>query len=93
MRFNILLFLMTLGLGFAVTFWLDHQGAASEIDSPSPTSTAPLVMAPDFSITDMSGQTHSIRQEKGHVVVLHFWATWCAPCVIEFPKLVVFAKE
>ncbi len=43
--------------------------------------------APDFTVKD-SEHAVSLSQFKGQVVVLNFWATWCAPCVEEVPSLV-----
>ena len=43
--------------------------------------------APDFTIRD-SERAVSLRQLKGKVVVLNFWATWCPPCIEEMPSLV-----
>lgn len=43
--------------------------------------------APDFQLTDLQGQTQSLSQYKGKVVLLNFWATWCRPCVKEMPAM------
>ncbi|MGD1021341.1 MAG: TlpA disulfide reductase family protein [Candidatus Sulfotelmatobacter sp.] len=43
--------------------------------------------APDFTVHD-AGQTVTLSQLKGQVVVLNFWATWCPPCIEEMPSLV-----
>jgi peroxiredoxin len=41
----------------------------------------------DFNLPDVEGRTFSLRDLKGRVVVLSFWATWCAPCQAEMPFL------
>lgn len=43
--------------------------------------------APDFTVRD-SERSVTLSQLKGQIVVLNFWATWCAPCVEEVPSLV-----
>jgi len=49
--------------------------------------------APDFSVTADSGQTVSLPNFGGKLLVLNFWATWCPPCVQETPSLSQFAQE
>lgn len=48
--------------------------------------------APDFTVED-SGRTVSLSQLRGQIVVLNFWATWCAPCVEEVPSLVEMQRR
>ncbi len=48
---------------------------------------------PNFSFTSTSGENYTIDQFRGKTVILNFWATWCTPCIIEFPKLLKFAKQ
>jgi len=47
--------------------------------------------APDFTITADTGQTVSVPNFKGKLLVLNFWASWCPPCVEETPSLSQFA--
>jgi peroxiredoxin len=43
--------------------------------------------APDFSLIDLNGKKLGLRQFKGKIILLNFWATWCGPCKEEMPNL------
>lgn len=43
--------------------------------------------APVFELKDLEGKKVSLSDFKGKVILLNFWATWCAPCKAEMPSL------
>lgn len=43
--------------------------------------------APAFELPGLDGQKKSLASLRGKVVLLHFWATWCPPCIEELPSL------
>lgn len=48
---------------------------------------------PSFTLPDLGGKEQGLEQYKGKVVILNFWASWCAPCVKEFPSLQRLANK
>jgi peroxiredoxin len=55
-------------------------------------ATLALIMslsnAPDFTLKSLDGHTVHLSDFRGKVVVLNFWATWCAGCRVEIPRLI-----
>lgn len=49
--------------------------------------------APDFVAELTNGEKFSLADNKGKVVLINFWATWCGPCVEELPAIEKLQKE
>jgi thiol-disulfide isomerase/thioredoxin len=43
--------------------------------------------APQFSLSDLTGQVHTLKELQGHWVMLNIWGTWCPGCIHEIPAL------
>ena len=83
------------GLGvialLAVMVWADRKFPASRM--PAAANTASDAAAPSIVMKDVDGHDVTLEQFKGKVVLVNFWATWCAPCKIEIPWMIEFQKR
>ncbi len=49
--------------------------------------------APEFVRKDLAGNSVDLKTFRGKVVLLNFWATWCAPCQLELPTFATWQRQ
>ena len=54
---------------------------------------APDAKTPELKLETLDGKSFDLAQQRGHWVVLNWWATWCAPCRKEMPDLSAFQES
>jgi thiol-disulfide isomerase/thioredoxin len=59
----------------------------------APWQLAPASAQAEWTASDLNGKRVHLRDYRGRIVVLNFWATWCGPCNAEMPLLVDAEKE
>jgi thiol-disulfide isomerase/thioredoxin len=91
MKTNIAILLIVGTLTYFLTLHLSGNSAPTINQVPNKETTSQTIgneqTIPEFTFTDINGKTHNIGDHKGKTIILNFWASWCAPCIKEFPNL------
>jgi TonB family protein len=77
-------------------FTFDAPAGTSEVEKVSllpPRGGLTGKEAADFKLKDISGKEFNLHGLRGKVVLLDFWATWCAPCLVELPHIEQLHRE
>ncbi len=72
--------LVVVVLVFGASFFIKGKPSAKKIITTGD-------RGPEFTLPDPNGRSVSLSDFRGKVVMVHFWATWCPPCVEELPTL------
>ena len=82
-------------IGYTLLTAHPDERAYSRVVLPgAPASNAASNASPaDFDVRTIDGRTIKLSNYRGKVLVMDFWATWCAPCRQETPQLARLARE
>lgn len=97
MKTNIAILLIVGILTYALTLYLSENNIARNVNEvPDKTAIQKDInnaqTIPDFTFTDINGTSHKSSNFKEKIIILNFWASWCTPCIKEFPNLLTIAN-
>ena len=78
---------------FAALFGLTGFGLTGALQAADLKPAETITPAPALVLTDLQGKQHDLKDYKGQVVLVQFWATYCGPCRKEMPSMNKMAKK
>ena len=88
---NIALAIVLIIAGIGILFWMGNQSSSKNVANASPQSAGQIKQpAPNFNLLSPTGETITLSDYKGQVVLVNLWATWCPPCKAEMPDINAF---
>ncbi len=96
MKVKLLIFIAILSVGIGYAIWdlystpsgilihsIDQNYSSVQLNEP----------VPDFNFTDLKGNHYTLYSFDDKIILINFWATWCPPCITEFPDLLKLAVQ
>lgn len=91
----LLVFLFAVLLVTVVSGMKSNQSSKGDESQQSDLQEYPDIgyLAPSFTLKDLEGNNHELKDYRGKPVILNFWASWCAPCIKEAPNFIKLASQ
>ena len=95
MKLNLLILISCVIVTMGITYVLNQPVRPNIQEVPVDTvkEISDYPPAPDFSFLTVDNKNIELKSLEGKIVVLNFWASWCAPCKVEFPQLLEMAAQ
>jgi thiol-disulfide isomerase/thioredoxin len=88
MKPRVILSLVLAAIAAAAAGYGVHKGIQNAGQNNGGASDSPAALPKDMVLQDLEGQRHHFSDWHGKLLLVNFWASWCAPCIDEIPELI-----